>query len=94
MRPILIVPLRSIQPTCWSTKISLYNGYRLSLSQSSSGSEISIVNRIINSLLVEVVVMSRNSPDTGIRVLNTIRHDKLDITRSAFTAGGNRCRLP
>ncbi|WP_299792324.1 5'-nucleotidase [uncultured Shewanella sp.] len=37
--------------------------------------------------LVEVVVMSRNSPDSGLRVLNTIRHDKLNITRSAFTAG-------
>jgi len=37
--------------------------------------------------LVEVVVMSRNSPDTGLRVLNTIRHEKLNITRSAFTAG-------
>ncbi|MBU1658711.1 5'-nucleotidase [bacterium] len=37
--------------------------------------------------LVEVVIMSRNSPDTGVRVLNTIRQYKLDITRSAFTAG-------
>ena len=37
--------------------------------------------------LVEVVVMSRNSPDTGVRVLNTIRDLKLNITRSAFTAG-------
>jgi len=37
--------------------------------------------------LVEVVVMSRNSPETGLRVLKTIRHDKLDITRSAFTGG-------
>ncbi len=37
--------------------------------------------------LVEVVIMSRNSPDTGIRVLNTIRSMKLGITRSAFTAG-------
>ncbi|MBU2115148.1 MAG: 5'-nucleotidase [Gammaproteobacteria bacterium] len=37
--------------------------------------------------LVEVVVMSRNSPDTGLRVLNSIRHLKLNITRSAFTAG-------
>lgn len=37
--------------------------------------------------LVEVVVMSRNSPDTGLRVLNSIRHCKLGITRSAFTAG-------
>ena len=37
--------------------------------------------------LVEVVVMSRNSPDTGVRVLNTIRSMDLNITRSAFTAG-------
>lgn len=37
--------------------------------------------------LVEVVVMSRNSTDTGLQVLNTIRHDNLSITRSAFTAG-------
>lgn len=37
--------------------------------------------------LVEVVIMSKNSPDTGIRVLNTIRELELDITRSAFTAG-------
>jgi len=37
--------------------------------------------------LVEVVIMSRNSPETGIRVLNTIRALGLNITRSAFTAG-------
>ena len=37
--------------------------------------------------LVEVVVMSRNSPETGIRVLNAIRKHELNITRSAFTAG-------
>ncbi len=37
--------------------------------------------------LVEVVVMSRNSPETGIRVLNAIRSHNLNITRSAFTAG-------
>ena len=37
--------------------------------------------------LVEVVIMSRNSPDTGVRVLKTIRELELNITRSAFTAG-------
>jgi 5'-nucleotidase len=37
--------------------------------------------------LVEVVIMSRNSPDTGVQVLNTIREMGLAITRSAFTAG-------
>jgi len=37
--------------------------------------------------LVEIVVMSRNSPETGMRVLNTIRKLDLGITRSAFTGG-------
>jgi len=37
--------------------------------------------------LVEIVVMSRNSPETGMRVLNTIRKLELAITRSAFTGG-------
>ena len=37
--------------------------------------------------LVEVVVMSRNSPETGIRVLNNIRRKELNITRHAFTGG-------
>ena len=37
--------------------------------------------------LVEVVIMSRNSPDTGVRVLNNIKKLNLNITRSAFTAG-------
>lgn len=40
-----------------------------------------------NKKLIEVVVMSRNSPDTGLRVLNSISHYKLPITRSAFTSG-------
>lgn len=37
--------------------------------------------------IVEVVVMSRNSPETGVRVLKTIRSMGLSISRSAFTAG-------
>ncbi|MGE4319549.1 MAG: 5'-nucleotidase [Deferribacterales bacterium] len=37
--------------------------------------------------VVEVVVMSRNSPDTGLRILNSIKHYGLDITRSAFSGG-------
>jgi len=37
--------------------------------------------------LVEVVVMSRNSPETGIRVLKNIRRLGLPITRHAFTGG-------
>lgn len=37
--------------------------------------------------LIEVVVMSRNSPETGIQVFNNIRKHKLNITRHAFTGG-------
>jgi len=37
--------------------------------------------------IVEVIVMSRNSPETGFRVLNEIRRRGLKISRSAFTAG-------
>jgi len=37
--------------------------------------------------LVEVVVMSRNSPETGVRVFNNIRNLGLKISRHAFTGG-------
>jgi len=37
--------------------------------------------------LVEVVVMSRNSPETGVQVLNNIRDLDLPISRHAFTGG-------
>jgi len=40
-----------------------------------------------NAPLVEVVVMSRNSPETGIQVFNNIRSRELPITRHAFTGG-------
>lgn len=37
--------------------------------------------------LVEVILLSRNSADTGLRVFNSISHYKLDIVRAAFTNG-------
>ncbi len=37
--------------------------------------------------LVEVVLLSRNSADTGLRVFNSIKHYDLDISRAAFTSG-------
>src|SRR5690606_1696808 len=37
--------------------------------------------------IVEVVVMSRNSPETGVRIMNSVREHKLDITRMAFSGG-------
>mgnify|MGYP002395670611 CR=1 FL=1 len=36
---------------------------------------------------VDVILLSRNSSDTGLRVFNSIRHHELDITRAAFTGG-------
>ena len=36
---------------------------------------------------VEVILLSRNSADTGLRVFNSIDHHHLDITRAAFTGG-------
>ena len=37
--------------------------------------------------LVEVIILSRNSPETGIQVFNNIRKQELPITRHAFTGG-------
>jgi 5'-nucleotidase len=36
---------------------------------------------------VEVVLFSRNSPQTGLRVMRSIQHYKLDISRAAFVTG-------
>ncbi|MFT7559072.1 MAG: 5'-nucleotidase, partial [Flavobacteriales bacterium] len=36
---------------------------------------------------VEVLLLSRNSADTGLRVFNSIKHYGLNITRAAFTSG-------
>src|SRR5690606_4484503 len=45
------------------------------------------LNTLSKERLVEVIVMSSNSPETGIRLLNSIQSHGLDITRSAFTGG-------
>lgn len=37
--------------------------------------------------LVEVILLSRNSADTGLRIFNSIQHHQLDIGRAAFTRG-------
>lgn len=41
----------------------------------------------IEAPLVEVVIVSKSSPDTGIQVLNAIREHELNISRSAFISG-------
>ncbi|GAB4392542.1 MAG: 5'-nucleotidase [Gammaproteobacteria bacterium] len=37
--------------------------------------------------LVEVILLSRNSSDTGLRIFNSIQHHQLNITRAVFTNG-------
>ncbi len=36
---------------------------------------------------VEVILISQNSADTGLRIFNSVQHHNLDITRAAFTSG-------
>lgn len=40
--------------------------------------------------LVEVILLSRNSADTSLRIFNSILHHQLKITRATFTNGHNR----
>lgn len=39
--------------------------------------------------IVEVIVMSRNSPDTSLRVFNAIKHYNLPITRAVLASGAS-----
>lgn len=39
--------------------------------------------------LVEIILLSQNSADTGLRVFNAIAHHGLAITRAAFTSGAS-----
>ena len=45
------------------------------------------INELLGRECVEVILLSRNSADTGLRVFNSIHHYGLNITRAAFTGG-------
>ncbi|MBO6061313.1 MAG: 5'-nucleotidase [Clostridia bacterium] len=45
------------------------------------------LNELQEKRLVEVIVMSRNSPNTSLRIFNSIKSYGLDITRAALTGG-------
>ncbi len=45
------------------------------------------LNKQATKQIIEVVVMSRNSPETGVRVLNSIKELDLKITRVALSGG-------
>lgn len=37
--------------------------------------------------MIEVILLSKNDPQTGLRVMNSIKHYKLDMTRAIFMQG-------
>lgn len=45
------------------------------------------LNKLQEKRLVEVIIMSRNSPNTSLRIFNSIKDYELDITRAALTGG-------
>jgi len=58
------------------------------------GTGFSLINSMLrinqidaNTRRTEVVIVSRNSADTSLRISNSIDHYNLDITRAAFTGG-------
>lgn len=55
------------------------------------GPGFSLVKKLLNiqckELPIEVILISKNSPDTGLRVFNSIEHYGLNITRAVFTSG-------
>ena len=60
-----------------------------------TGTAFSLVKALFNlnnkfkTPIVEVIIMSRNSPETGLRVFNSIEKLGLGIVRAAFSGGGN-----
>ncbi len=41
---------------------------------------------------VEIILLSRNSSDTGLRIFNSIQHHQLSISRAVFTSGSSPYR--
>ena len=76
--------------------LEAYSRYQLAREHEplSPGSAFSLIKKLLNlnTLLenpnrVEVVLLSRNTSDTGLRVFKSIEHHNLSITRAAFTGG-------
>jgi len=59
------------------------------------GAAYTLVKKLLNlngsqdDPLVEIILLSRNSSDTGLRIFNSIQHHKLEITRAVFTSGSS-----
>ena len=45
------------------------------------------LNEVQETRQIEVVVMSQNEPEAGLRIMNSIEHHGLQMTRACFTGG-------
>lgn len=76
-----------------SQGVEAYSAYQIEHENEilAPGMAFSLVKKFLNlnqdSNLVEVILLSRNSADSGLRIFNSIRHYELDITRAVFTSG-------
>jgi 5'-nucleotidase len=50
------------------------------------------INTLLNSTRVEVILLSRNTADTGLRIFKSIEHYGLNIQRAAFCGGSSPYR--
>ncbi|MGA2655700.1 MAG: 5'-nucleotidase [Gammaproteobacteria bacterium] len=75
--------------------VEAYQAYQISHENSplAPGSAFQLVHKLLHlnegqtDPLVEIILLSRNSADTGLRVFNSIQHYGLNITRAVFTSG-------
>ncbi len=47
------------------------------------------LNALQSNRLVEVIVMSRNSPNTSLRIFNSVQNYGLDVARAVLTGGAD-----
>ena len=77
--------------------LEAYKDYQISLENNPlhPGEAFTLVKKLLNlnyltkgEKLVEVILLSRNTADTGLRIFNSIQYHNLDIKKAAF-CGGN-----
>ena len=50
------------------------------------------INQMLDQARVEVILLSRNTADTGLRIFNSIEHHGLNISKAAFCGGSSPYR--
>jgi 5'-nucleotidase len=50
------------------------------------------INELLGQPRVEVILLSRNTADTGLRIFNSIEHHQLNISKAAFCGGSSPYR--